>query len=411
MPVIYVFTQQPLDLDAAVKSFEETYTDKEAPIVLTSDVTFSSHLPSLLTHLKSAGYTSLFATEIIHDPSAPIPNRTSPQNTDLKSHHLFHLAEPLPALQMLLASRFESVNYYDPTNNSVSNISTTASRLLRRRYALLSHARSASIIGILVNTLNVRHYLPLVSLLTRQIAAAGRKSYTVVVGKVNVEKVANFAEVEVWVGVGCWEQGVVGGVEGRGFYRPVVTPWELQVALGGREWGEEGGWVADFGVLLKREEEKEKAEAEKPTGDDAAKEGEDGSEGEEEEDDDSEEESAPPEYDFRLGRYVTASLPVGKPKPKSKKKASSSTPAEKSENKSSSAITTSSRQRELQRTGGVFSPGAMYNAEKRTWTGLGSDWTEEDAEKGRDSGEGALVEEGRKGVARGYVVGDEGRVH
>src|SRR5207237_9330970 len=121
---------------------------------------------------------------------------------------------------------------------------------LRRRYALLSHARSANVIGILVNTLNVKNYLPVISMLKRQIRDAGRKSYLVVVGKVNVEQVANFAEVEVWVGVGCGVQGVVGGGtegSGRGYFRGVVSPFEIGIALSRKEgWGWPGHWVSGF---------------------------------------------------------------------------------------------------------------------------------------------------------------------
>jgi diphthamide biosynthesis protein 2 len=62
--------------------------------------------------------------------------------------------------------------------------------------------------------------------------------------------------------------------------------------------------------------------------------------------------------------------------------------------------------------GGVASPGAEYLRSKRTWVGLGSDYAQqdEDAEGNADS-IGARMEEGRRGIARGYVVGDDRTKH
>jgi diphthamide biosynthesis protein 2 len=62
------------------------------------------------------------------------------------------------------------------------------------------------------------------------------------------------------------------------------------------------------------------------------------------------------------------------------------------------------RQKVFIAAGRVLSPAATFLKEKRMWQGLGSDL--EPAEEG-----GALVEEGRSGVARGYVVGKEGHRH
>jgi diphthamide biosynthesis protein 2 len=42
-----------------------------------------------------------------------------------------------------------------------------------------------------------------------QILAAGKKSYTFVVGKVNAAKLANFSEVGGWVVIGCWESSLI----------------------------------------------------------------------------------------------------------------------------------------------------------------------------------------------------------
>lgn len=393
LPVIYVFTTNPLDLTSVVSSFSSTFPEKNAKVILMADVTYASHIPTLHRLLEEGGYTDIFATSVIHDPSSPLPNRTLPPGGEdpetLRSYALFHISTPLPSLLLVLASRIASIHTYLPATSSVSAESTTV--LLRRRYALLSHARTAGIIGVLVNTLNVKNYLPMLSMVRRQIREAGRKSYLVVVGKVNVEKVANFSEVEVWVGVGCWEQGIVGSEGGREFYRAVITPFELGCALD-KEKSWTGEWITDFESLLKIDVEttlNQKEQAVVEVG--------------EEEDEDSDDE--PPEFDLRMGRYISTSRPLRRRK---------ETPLEKAPNgnPSSALITSSSSSKQLSATGGVISPAAEFLRDKRSWRGLGSDFIIEYEKEGINNvTEGAVVEVGRSGVARGYTVGGEGGRH
>ena len=409
LPVIYVFTASPLAVPSAVAAFRATFPALDAKVLLMADTTYAAHMRPLHAALAALGYSRVFPTAVVHDPASLLPNRTLPPDVAaggsetaaaaaLREYALFHVCEPQPSLQLILASRLAAIHCWDLATDTVR--CAAASALLRRRYALVSHARAAGIVGILVTTLNIRHYLAVLAQLQRQIRDAGRKSYVVVVGKVNVEKIANFAEIEAWVGVGCWERGVFvadssagsdssGGADGRGWWRPVLTPWELSVALGVRAWSADGGWIADFGQLLRRDDDHHLSD------------GRDGEAGGEDEEGDSDED-APPEYDLRTGRYISTARPLRR----AKKEAG---PA------SSRALTAPGghRHRELvAAAGGVDSPAALFLREKRTWQGLASDF-EPDPEQADAAGlqRGALVEEGRSGLARGYVVGTDGAVH
>ena len=56
--------------------------------------------------------------------------------------------------------------------------------------------------GIVVGTLGVSRYLGVVASVRRLIERAGKKAYTLVVGKLNPAKLANFAEVRKGNGQG-----------------------------------------------------------------------------------------------------------------------------------------------------------------------------------------------------------------
>jgi diphthamide biosynthesis protein 2 len=397
LPVIYVFTTRQLDSQKLVETFEKTYTDKNQKIILMSDVPYSSQQNAIYDELIAKGYTSIYNTSIIHDPSSLIPNRSTPSN--IKSYAIFHVGQPPTALLLTLASRISSIHIYDPAHPPSSNSlapHTTSHATLRRRYALVASLSTCSTFGILINTLSVANYQHVASHIAAQIRKAGKKSYTFVVGKVNAAKVANFAEIGGWVVVGCWESSLV---ESGEFFRPMVTPFELEIALRGegRVW--RGDWRGDFDGVLKISESDDAT----PGNSDQKNEVEDGLEQQHVEsqtqDWDEEEESEPPEFDLRTGRYVSHSRPMASGLRSAQ---SRDQPSRVATDTSQAAGTLIRREKgELAQIGGVVSPGAEYLREKRTWQGLGSDFETD------FTGKGSLVEEGRSGIARGYKAGDE----
>lgn len=75
---------------------------------------------------------------------------------------------------------------------------------------------------------------------------SGRKSYLFVVGKVNVPKLANYAEIDAFVLVACQQNTLMDSKE---YYKPIVTPYELQLALSpDEEW--DGQYKTDFGEVI-----------------------------------------------------------------------------------------------------------------------------------------------------------------
>ena len=162
---------------------------------------------------------------------------------------------------------------YDPKTGIARLESGRTNKLHMRRYAVVQKARDADVIGILVGTLGVgaflpsspplrpirrgvqltpaqtANYLPLIAHLRATIKRAHKKSYTISVGKINPAKLANFLEVEAFVLVACPENSLLDAKE---FLRPIVTPYELEVALQpAQTWT--GRYVLDFEQLLREQ--------------------------------------------------------------------------------------------------------------------------------------------------------------
>lgn len=128
----------------------------------------------------------------------------------------------------------------------IRQLSLPTAKRLMRRYYLVQKAREAEIVGVLVGTLSASRRQEMLAAIKALIRRAGRKHYVFIMGKLNAAKLANFAEVGVYVLLGSAEHAIL---DAKDFYRPVVTPYELHLALtSGAEWT--GEYILDYGRLL-----------------------------------------------------------------------------------------------------------------------------------------------------------------
>lgn len=89
-------------------------------------------------------------------------------------------------------------------------------------------------------------YLPLITYLRKLLSSHRKKSYTITVGKLTPSKLANFLEIECFVLVACPENSLI---EAKEFFKPIVTPFELEVALK-QDVSWTGRYVLDFDQVI-----------------------------------------------------------------------------------------------------------------------------------------------------------------
>jgi len=122
-------------------------------------------------------------------------------------------------------------------------------REIMQRFALIQRGKLASTFGVVVGTLGVAHYAKLVNAAEALIRAAGATVYTFVVGKLNVPKLGNFSEIDAYVLVDHPQGAVLPADVAREFHAPILTPYELALALRPElQWT--GNLVLDFSQLL-----------------------------------------------------------------------------------------------------------------------------------------------------------------
>ncbi|RKO90417.1 putative diphthamide synthesis protein-domain-containing protein, partial [Blyttiomyces helicus] len=257
LPVIYVFGKSAADIPQCVEAFEQRFkTEFERNILLMFDVQYHYIAGKSLAHSPSCvSATPPLPSEI---SSQLPPPKTSvrgsrwyslPDGHAIENYDIFYLGpESLSLTNIMMTHSRCKVYSFNPAAGESREESASVNRLLMRRYMMVQKARDADVIGIVVGTLGVASYLSVINDVKRLILASGKKPYVLAVGKPNPAKLGNFLEIDAFVLVACPENSLI---DSRDFFRPIVTPFELELALvPGREW--DGSYETDIASLALR---------------------------------------------------------------------------------------------------------------------------------------------------------------
>ncbi|XP_026518760.1 2-(3-amino-3-carboxypropyl)histidine synthase subunit 2, partial [Terrapene carolina triunguis] len=257
LPVLHVFGRQPLDTERCAGAFRELYPDPQSHVVVLSDVVYA-HALGELEQLLGPEYPHVVFSRLASDGAPDCLQGPGlvrqfgrlfavAARRGLQDYAVFYVgAEGLALTNFMLSWNRCPFSSFDPATGCGRHESLDANRALLRRLYLVERARDARVVGILVGTLGVAGYLSVLEHLRDTLRRAGKRSYTLAMGKLSPAKLANFLEVDVFVLVACPQNSLL---DSRDFYRPVVTPYELELACNpAREWS--SLYVTDFRDLL-----------------------------------------------------------------------------------------------------------------------------------------------------------------
>ena len=149
--------------------------------------------------------------------------------------YIGHRSSRLRAFTAQFAGAGIPVRQWDPRGDngdpSCTLLSSSAGRLMSRRYRVIESLRGAGVIGIIAGTLAVSRHGELIAAVRAAAAAAGKACYTFLVGKLSPTKLGNFPEVDAYVLVACPEASLLDEAEEAGYVAPLATPQEALIAL------------------------------------------------------------------------------------------------------------------------------------------------------------------------------------
>ena len=254
VPALYCFGRPFSDVQNQAAKFQETFPDKDSKVVLMANAPHTYHLKELYQTLQNLGYENILFSDI--NRSFAGDNAyflTSPDYSDFnvvytldnrkllsssanliqddetlqQEYDLFHITQPDDPRLLFLTTKFKSVSIYDTSDNTVSQGPYPS---MMKRYKFMHMARTAGTIGLLVNTLSLKNTKETINRLAEVIKSNGKKHYMFVVGKPNVAKLANFEPIDIWCILGCGQSGIILD-QFNDFYKPIITPYELIMAL------------------------------------------------------------------------------------------------------------------------------------------------------------------------------------
>eukprot|EP01132_Coremiostelium_polycephalum_P007458 gene7458-9164_t len=134
-------------------------------------------------------------------------------------HSCLSPSSKIPVQYVFGKKKFDFYRYYI-NDKKLLKETLPRNNSLMRRYHISEKCKDSSIIGIVVATLAV-------------------------VGRLNVPKLANFSEIDIFVIVACPENTII---DSKDFFKPIATPFELNLALRGKQWT--GEYITDFGRIF-----------------------------------------------------------------------------------------------------------------------------------------------------------------
>ena len=252
--VLYIFGKSSFDATDFIMQVKKTFSDEF--ILVFYDVCYYVTIQEekqrlmqncqkliiseikLQTNLKADDNSNIFETCFGRSYSLP---------KNLSDYKIVYIGgESLALNNFIMKFNRIAIFSYEPTTKTMVRQGVNVNKLLMKRFYLIEKAKDASIVGIIIGTLGVARHKEMLTRMQKVLKTAGKKCYTFLVGKINVPKLANYLEIDIFVLIACPENSLVNSSE---FYKPIVTPFEMEIAcLKGREWT--GEYITEFETLL-----------------------------------------------------------------------------------------------------------------------------------------------------------------
>uniref|UniRef100_A0A1Q3FCY7 2-(3-amino-3-carboxypropyl)histidine synthase subunit 2 n=1 Tax=Culex tarsalis TaxID=7177 RepID=A0A1Q3FCY7_CULTA len=249
LPTRYVFRRAPLDVGALVQGVREVLGEFEGKrLGLFYDVAYEYCVGEVAERLKEAG-RNVTVGELAKEGEQPDLLCWKLAGASFEDAIcLFIGADNQSFFNTANGIRAEQWFRFDPVTNLLQVANPLDSRWMRRRFYYIEKCKDATSLGIVVATLTAAGYLDVVNRLQRLAKARGIRSYIISVGKINPAKLANFAEIDCFVLVGCPENDLF---TSRDFFKPLVSVFECELALNPAWTGQlPDGYSTDFADIL-----------------------------------------------------------------------------------------------------------------------------------------------------------------
>ncbi|TKA83397.1 Diphthamide biosynthesis protein 1 [Friedmanniomyces simplex] len=245
---LYVFVDIQIDVEHLLATINRNFKPGST-IAMVGTIQFNATLHSTAPQLREAGYkilipqiTPLSKGEILGCTSPNLSKQQDPVDLILYlGDGRFHLESAMIHNPSLPAYR------YDPYSRRLTHETYDHATLLRDRGSALQQARKAKKWGLILGSLGRQGNPHTMTLIENHLHQKGIPFINLLLSEIFPGKLAMMDDVECWVQVACPRLSIDWGYA---FPRPLLTPHEALIVLGGRkgwdEEGEEGRYPMDY---------------------------------------------------------------------------------------------------------------------------------------------------------------------
>ncbi len=235
---LYIFVDISIDTSHLLATLTRNFPPGKT-IAMVGTIQFNSTLHNVRQSLEQSGgfkilipqITPLSKGEILGCTSPTIPTDSTVDTILLYlGDGRFHLESAMIANPTLPAYR------YDPYSRTLTRESYSHSEMLSLRSTAISTARSARKWGLILGALGRQGNPHTLTLIENHLTARGIPFINLLLSEIFPSKLALFDDVDCWVQVACPRLSIDWGYA---FPRPLLTPYEALVVLGGRQGWEE----------------------------------------------------------------------------------------------------------------------------------------------------------------------------
>lgn len=237
---LYIFVDISIDTTHLLATLTRNFPPGKT-IAMVGTIQFNSTLHSLRAPLEQAGGFKILIPQITPLSKGEILGCTSPtispdQKVDLILYlgdGRFHLESAMIANPSLPAYR------YDPYSRTLTRETYSHAEMLSLRHSAITTARSARKWGLILGALGRQGNPHTLTMIQKYLEAKGITYVNLLLSEIFPGKLAMLEDVECWVQIACPRLSIDWGYA---FERPLLSPYEALVVLGGRKgWWEDGG--------------------------------------------------------------------------------------------------------------------------------------------------------------------------
>jgi len=242
---LYIFVDISIDTSHLLNTLTRNFPAGKT-IAMVGTIQFNSTLHTVRPLLEQAGF-KLVIPQILPLSKGEILGCTSPKigvdsNVDLILYlgdGRFHLESAMIANPSLPAYR------YDPYSRKLTKETYSHEEMLSLRSSAVNTARTAKKWGLILGALGRQGNPHTLTLIENYLNKQGIPFVNLLLSEIFPGKLAMFDDVDCWVQIACPRLSIDWGYA---FPRPLLTPYEALVVLGGRESWEkgDGSYPMDF---------------------------------------------------------------------------------------------------------------------------------------------------------------------